>query len=174
MGLFGNSVQKKLALVGFEPTGVIFQAPALSFLPSFFDDARHRRWAVVFPAAEPTVHEYAVVKQCEVVENVSVDVLQDMDKKELFKAIVANPSAVSRVNAGRDGKYCTKLNVVLTIQDSKGKASTLEIPLLTQEVPRKSKSYELLRKQADTICKAFNNMRALSRLSQCSSTLFQP
>lgn len=169
MGLFGNSVKKKLARVGFEPTSVIFQAPALSLLPSFFDDALHRRWAVIFPAAEPTVHEYAAVKHCEVVENEALDVLQDMDKKELFKAIVTNPSAVSRANASRGGKYCTKLNIVLTIQDAHSEPSTLEIPLLTQEVARKSKSYELLRKHADTICAAFNNMRALNILSVCSS-----
>ena len=83
----------------FTVTNTIFEGPALSLLPSIFQDSQNRRWAVVYRGAEPALFDYADVIDCLLVEDGSIDVKAEQNKKELFEQILANPARVSRASA---------------------------------------------------------------------------
>lgn len=159
MTLFGKSVSKKLADKGFSVTKAIFEAPKFSAVPSIYQDETHRQWAVSLPGMEPAIHEYADILDCKVIENESIDVNKDMSRKDLFESVLMNPAAVSRANAGKDGKYCTSMNVMLTVKGIDGKGFVLGIPLVRREILRASRMYKLLREGADNVCEDILAMR---------------
>ena len=154
MALFGKSVSKKLADKGFLVTKAIFEAPKFSAVPSIYQDETHQQWAVSLPGMEPAIHEYADILDCKVIENESIDV-----NKDLFESVLMNPAAVSRANAGKDGKYCTSMNVMLTVKGIDGKGFVLGIPLVRREILRASRMYKLLREGADNVCEDILAMR---------------
>lgn len=161
MPLFSQSTSSYLADHGFVVSKTIFEAPRLSMVPSLYEDAEHGKWAIAIPGAEPAIHDYGDIVDCKVVENETLDLKKDISRKDLFESILVNPAAVSRANASRGGKYCTRMDVVLTVADARGGTSTIGIPIVLHEVQRKSRSYELLRQGADAICADMIRMRDL-------------
>lgn len=165
MSFFGKSAKQRLKQSGFTITKTLFEAPRLSMVPSLYMDENHRKWAMVLHGMEPAIHDYEDILDCKVIENEEVDVRKDMSRRDLFESVLENPAAVARANASRGGKYCTRMDVALTVRGTPGQESTIGIPLIGREVLRSSKTYVLLRQGADKLCEDVLRMRDASKVS---------
>lgn len=147
MSLFTRDATAKLAAADFHSTKTIFEAPRFSFLPSFYQDEKNKKWAVVLKGMPAAIHSYADIVDCQVIENEAFD-SKGADQKALFKKILMNPALVSKANASKNGKYCTSMHVVLQVLAANGEVSTLGVPLVQKEVRRDSSAYEMIKQVA--------------------------
>lgn len=130
----------------FIVTDTIFEGPALSLLPSIFQDSQNKRWAVVYRGAEPAIFEFADVVDCLLVEDGSIDVKAEENKKELFEQILANPARVSRASAGASEDMCAGVSLVIRARSQaaeQGEAQLI-IPVITRPVRKTSATYKHL------------------------------
>lgn len=145
----------------FTVTNTIFEGPALSLLPSIFQDSQNRRWAVVYRGAEPALFDYADVIDCLLVEDGSIDVKAEQNKKELFEQILANPARVSRASAGANEDMCAGVSLVIRARSAateQGEAQ-LVIPVITRPVRKTSATYKHLLQYGRDMRDAFLAMR---------------
>lgn len=145
----------------FTVTDTIFEGPALSLLPSIFQDSRSKRWAVVYRGAEPALFDYADVIDCLLVEDGSIDVKAEENKKELFEQILANPARVSRASAGASEDMCAGVSLVIRARSDaaeQGEAQ-LVIPVITRPARKTSATYKHLLQYGRDMRDAFLAMR---------------
>lgn len=145
----------------FTVTDTIFEGPALSLLPSIFQDGRNKRWAVVYRGAEPAIFDYADVIDCLLVEDGSIDIKAEENKKELFEQILANPARVSRASAGAGEDMCAGISLVIQARSQaaeQGEAQ-LVLPVITRPVRKTSATYKHLLQYGRDLRDAFLAMK---------------
>lgn len=162
MGFFGKrDVASELEKRGFHVTATLFDPPALSMLPSIYQDLPARMWAVRYPGAEPVTFSFDDILECEIVEaKPRGDAGEGQSGSALLQQILSNPARVSRENAARKGSVCLGLGVVVAVRTPAGEISQLQIPVLTREMKRDTRAFAQMRELAERIKAEFDGMVA--------------
>lgn len=159
MGIFGTrDVPALFRGMGFNATRTIIDPPRIAMLPSVFVDDPARRWAVRMPGSEPVIFSFDDIVDCRIVEREPA-APGDRTGGDLLQRILANPARVSRDNAARRGDVCLGLGVAVFVRTGPDEVSTLQIPVLTAELKRSSRSFEQARSLAERLKAAFDGMR---------------
>lgn len=160
MGLFGkDDPQRIFDAYGFTVSDVLLDPPRLTFLPSIYQDASAHRWAVKYRGAGPVIFDYADVLDAQVVEAGDAEAEERPAKREMAQRILLNPAKATRQAAAKHN-MCLGMGVCLMVKTEADEVSKLEIPVMTNEVKRRSALYGSYRALADKLCDAFLAMKA--------------
>ncbi len=160
MALFGKKDPQKL-FEGhdFTVTKTLFNPPRLTFLPGVYMDEPARRWAVKHPNAEPSFFSFDDVVDCQIVEDDGTKELQELEGAKLAERVLINPAEVSRANAAKRDQ-CLGMAVVVAVRTPDDEVATLQLPVVTKPVSRKTGMYQRVLEYAEALKHEFDAMRA--------------
>ncbi len=159
MGLFAKAdPQHDFDAYGFTVSDVLFDPPRLTFLPSIYQDAQARRWAVKYRGAEPAFFDYADVLDAQVVESGDAEQDDAPTRSERAQQIFINPAKATRQAAAKHN-MCIGMGVCVMVKTEADEPSRLEIPVMTSEAKRGSGLYRSYRALAENLRDGFLAMK---------------
>lgn len=158
MGFFRRSdPQQAFEGTGFTITETIFTPPPLSLLPTIYADDASDQWAVRLPGQRPSIFKNDDMLQCSIVEREPTN-QEGLSRRERAWNVLSNPSAVSRENAARKGS-CLGLSVIVWVRTPNEGMGSIELPIVTREMPRDSSLFVRLQDYAQQLKRRFDALR---------------